>query len=83
MSVDQKVYDLACVFLACTVSAEVNGATEESKQALAEAIQQTIEDFIAEKSTTAEERTAELEAWRKFKQTVDHDDLTTMPRLSK
>ena len=41
MSVDPKCYDLACTFLA-----EVKGASPMAKQELAEAIQQTIEEFM-------------------------------------
>ncbi len=41
MSVDPKVYELAARFLR-----DVEGATDQDKQDLAEQIQATIEDFI-------------------------------------
>ncbi len=41
MSVDQKVYDLAVLFLS-----EVDGATKDDTEVLAQDIQWTIEDFI-------------------------------------
>ena len=56
MSVDPRVYDLAKAFLG-----DVKDAIPEDVQELAEAIQQTIEDFMVGHAEAAEERMLELQ----------------------